>query len=131
MTEEVPNNTTMTGYEEASNDQPGLFLIDPVVTFVSCDGYDSGLSLETDGAATPINLSFQYELFTADDDDVDVDAAIAEFESSLLGGVADTLGLLDCTGENRSKKGLVRGLMGEPGVVGVSSEPGDEVNDGK
>ena len=102
------------------------------VTFISCDGYDSGSLLEENGG-TPINLEFNYELFTTDSVE-DVEGAIAEFESGLLGGVADTLGLLSCSGSTRKKGGRranVRSPMSEPNVMGISSEPTDHVSYGE
>ncbi|KAL7479987.1 hypothetical protein ACHAW6_005699 [Cyclotella cf. meneghiniana] len=123
-----------------SNDLPGLLSFarssvpgcskstDPV-TFISCYGYDSGAFLEEAGG-TSIDLEFDYELFTSDGFE-DVAGAIADFEGGLLGGVADTLGLLSCTGSVRKKGGkrAIRGLEREPDVMGLSSEPADVVSD--
>eukprot|EP00804_Cyclotella_cryptica_P028672 CCRYP_008199-RA/>CCRYP_008199-RA protein AED:0.02 eAED:0.02 QI:411/1/1/1/1/1/2/1094/385 len=99
------------------------------VTFISCYGFDSGSFLEEAGG-TPFDLEFDYELFTSDGFE-DVAGAIAEFEGGLLGGVADTLGLLSCTGSVRKTGGKrgIRGLEREPDVMGISSEPADAVSD--
>ena len=117
MEESNDTNTTLLTLQ-ASNDQPGLHL-DPI-TFLSCH------SLQDSEAATPLTLSFHYELFTVEG--VDVTTALEEFEGSLLNGVADSLGLLDCSDDGTRKK---RGLRSEEEVWGVSSDPVDEVSDGE
>jgi hypothetical protein len=114
----------------ARSSVPGCSNATDAVTFISCYGYDSGSFLEEAGG-TSINLEFDYELFTSDGFQ-DVAGAIADFEGGLLGGVADTLGLLSCTGSVRKKGGKrgIRGLEREPDVMGLSSEPADVVSDG-
>ena len=64
-----------------------------------------------------------------------------EYESGLLSGVAEELGVMDCVGsKSKRMRGSVvgddgentrRGLMAEPKVVGISSLPEDEVSDGE
>ena len=123
--------------EEASNDQPGLFFSAPGVTFLSCHGYDAS-SLD-DTSTASIDLAFNYELFTAEG--IDVNEATMEYESGLLSGVAEELGVMDCVGsKSKRMRGSVvvgddgentrRGLMAEPKVVGISSLPEDEVSNG-
>ena len=108
---------------------PGCTNSTDPVTFISCYGHDSGSSLEEAGG-TPIDLEYDYELFTRSGFE-DVAGAISEFEGGLLAGVADSFGLLSCTGSVR-KVGTrgIRGLEREPDVMGVSSEPVDAVSDG-
>jgi len=113
---------------DASNDQGLLSFVVPVVSFISCEENDSRSALEEDGAV-PVDFEFAYELFTADG--VDITSAVQEFEAELLGGVADELGLLSCISDSRRAKKSMRGMMGESEVLGVSSEPVDEVSDGE
>lgn len=114
--------------ERASNDTPNFLTFDaPVVTFLSCDDVTTASSLEEDGA-TSVDIQFNYELFTSED--ADIASAVMELEGALLGGVADELGLLSCSRRNKVK-GLVRGMMGEPDVLGISSLPADEIADGE
>jgi hypothetical protein len=115
--------------QEASNDQPGFLF--PSISFLSCSASNAS-ELES----SSIDIPFSYELFTTQD--ADVTAALEEFESALLGGVALELGLMGCNGgEERKKRGLKvvsnskRGLMKEPAVDGVSSEPVDEITGGE
>lgn len=118
--------------EEASNDQPGLFFSAPGVTFLSCHGYDVSSLNDIDTSTTSIDLAFNYELFTVEG--TNVNEAIIEYESGLLGGVAEELGVMDCVGSKskrmRGTKNPSRGLMAEPKVVGISSLPEDEVSNG-
>jgi hypothetical protein len=115
--------------ERASNDTPNFLTFDaPVVTFISCDDVTTASSLEENDGATSVDIQFNYELFTSED--VDIASAVMELEGALLGGVADELGLFSCSRRNKVK-GLVRGMMGEPDVLGISSLPADEVADGE
>lgn len=125
----LQHTPTMSTPAEASNDQP-FFLDIPSITFLSCSHSDPS-SLDSSSGYTPIDIPFNYELFTTEN--VDVSLALEEFESALLGGVGEELGLMGCEERKmmRGENQVRRGLMKEPSVAGLSSEPVDEVIDGE